>query len=131
MGLFVLLLFIPFVVVSSLGLTRLFLSPLVGVVKKSCTAPAQYFVADMLQFMLILGMLVSVLHSLIDERNTFLILSAFLFILMATIWIECCYVLSRLGIVDFWPRAVGFSCILTAIVSGIGLALTFVPALMA
>jgi len=129
MSLLIFLLFIAFVIVSSLGITRLFLAPLVGAMRKSRTQPTQYFIADMLQFVLMLGMLVSVLHGLVDERTTFLILTAFLFVLMSVIWIEACYVLSRLSILDFWPRAVGFSCILTAIISGIGLALSFVPAM--
>lgn len=128
MSVMILLLFIPFVIVVTLGLLRLFLAPLIAAFDRSPPRATQYFITDVLLFVMLFGSLSSVLVALTDDRNSLLILMGFLLVLLGLMWLGGCHVLSRLNVVAFWPRAVGLTCVSAAMVSALGLALTFVPA---
>jgi len=128
MSMLILLLFIPFVMVATAGLLRLFLAPLVNAYNQCPPRATQYFITDVLLFLLLFGTFASVIVAITDEQDTRLMLLGFLLLLLGLMWVGGCHVLSRLKIVTFWPRAVGLTCGAAAMVSSFGLALTLAPA---
>jgi len=128
MSVMILLLFIPFVIVATAGLLRLFLAPLVTAFDQSPPRATQYFITDVLLFLLLFGTFASVLVAITDDRESRLILMGFLLVLLGLMWVGGCHVLSRLQVQAFWPRAVGLTCVSAAMVSALGLALTLAPA---
>jgi len=126
----IMFLFVPFAAVAGFGLMRLFLAPLFDAVKRTEPCSTQYFISDALLFLLMFGSLSSVLVAMKPDQDLLLMLIGALFAVLALMCLVGCYVLSRLQVRGFWPRAVGLTCVCSALISALGLAITIAPAFM-
>lgn len=126
----IMFLFVPFAAVAGFGLMRLFLAPLFDAVKWTEPISTQYYISDALLFLLMFGSLSSVLVAMRPDQDLLLMVIGGLFLVLALMCLAGCYMLSRMQVRTFWPRAVGLTCVCSALISALGLAITIAPAFM-